>query len=146
MSTQNFSTLQKFQSFSHKRKSHFFHCCRKEFIRFLCECIIYLLKGNLQSIKSYHVAKFQSGVQLLSLERSNWNQRRDLLTSRKILQLLKVFTPPIIITFPLLSWFGAVCPCSCFCVQQKFDYPVKYKARTSKVSNSAKSHVPNGFS
>ena len=37
----------------------FFHqSCPKEFIRFLCDCIINLLKGNLQSIERHHVARF----------------------------------------------------------------------------------------
>ena len=51
MNTQNLSTLQIFQSFSHKCKNLFFQSCSKEFIRFLCECIINLLKGTLQSLK-----------------------------------------------------------------------------------------------
>ena len=48
MNTQNFSTRQVFQSLSRKCKSHFLQPCPKEFIRFLCECIVNLLKGNLQ--------------------------------------------------------------------------------------------------
>ena len=72
MNTENFSTLQVFQSLSQKCKSLFIQSCPKEFIRFLCECIINLLKGNLQSIKRHHVAKFQSDVRLLSLKRTTW--------------------------------------------------------------------------
>ena len=45
-----------------KCKSHFFQSCPKEFIRFLCECIVNLLKGNLQTIKRHHVVKFQEEV------------------------------------------------------------------------------------
>ena len=44
MNTQNLSTLQVFQSFAHKCKSLFLQSCPIEFIRFLCECIINLLK------------------------------------------------------------------------------------------------------
>ena len=47
----NLSTLQVFQSLSRKCKSHFLQSCPKEFILFLCECIVNLLKGNLQPIK-----------------------------------------------------------------------------------------------
>ena len=68
----------------------------KKFIRFLRECIINLLKGNLQSIKRQHVTKFQSAVRLLSLKRTTWKQIRDLLASEKGLQLIKVITPPAI--------------------------------------------------
>ena len=46
--------------------------CPKEFIRFLCDCIKNLLKGNMQSIKRHHVVKFQSEVRLLSLKRTTW--------------------------------------------------------------------------
>ena len=143
MKTQNLSTLQVFQSFSHECKSLFLQSCPKEFFRFLCECIINLLKGNLQSIKRHQVVKFQNEVWLLSLKRTTWKRRRDILASENGLQLIKVSTPPV---DKHLSWYGAVCPRSFFCVQQKFDYPVSYKAGTSKVSTFTRSHVPNWFS
>ena len=81
MNTKNLSTLQGFQSFSHKCKDLFLQSCLKELIRFLCECMINLLKGNLQSTKRHHVAKFQSEVRLLSLKRTNWKRRREILAS-----------------------------------------------------------------
>ena len=94
MKTQNLSTLQVFPSFSHKCKSLFLQSCPKEFIRFLCECIKILLKGNLQSIKRHYVVNFQSEVRILSLKRTTWKQRRDILVSERGLQLIKVITPP----------------------------------------------------
>ena len=142
MNTQNLSTLQECQSFSHKCKSLFLQSCPKEFIRFLCDCVINLLKGNLQSIKRQHVVKFQNQVRLLSLKRTIWKQRRDILVSERGSQLIKVITSPVI---NHLSCYRPVCPRSCFCVQQKFDYSVSYKAGTSKVSTFTKSHVPNWF-
>ena len=36
-------------------QSHFLQSCPKEVIRFLCECIVNLLKENLQAIKTHHV-------------------------------------------------------------------------------------------
>ena len=51
-------------------KNLFLESCPKQFVLFLCECIINLLKGNLQSIKSHHLAIFQSTVWLLSLKRT----------------------------------------------------------------------------
>ena len=96
MNTENLSTLQVFQSLSRKCKSHFLQSCPKEFIRFLCECIVNLLKGNLQTIKRHHVVKFQNEVWLLSLKRTTWRQRRDVLSSEKGLQLIAVITPPVI--------------------------------------------------
>ena len=142
MNTQNLSTLQVFQSFSHKCKSLFLQSCPEEFIQFLCECIINLLKGTLPSKKRHHVVKFQSQIRLRPLKRTTWKQRRDILASERGLELIKVITPPVA---NHLSWYGPVCPRSCFCVQQKFDYPVSYKAGTSNVSTFTKSHVPNWF-
>ena len=101
MITQKFSTLQALKPFSHKSKNLFLQSCPKEFIRFLCECIINLLKGNLQSMKRQRVAKIQSEVWLLSLKFKTWKQRRDILASEKNLQLFKVITSPFINT---LSW------------------------------------------
>ena len=46
--------------------------------------------------KRHHVAKFQSEVRLLSPKRTTWKQRRDILTSERGLQLIKVITPPVI--------------------------------------------------
>ena len=96
MNTQNLSTLQVFQSLSRKFKSHLLQSCPKEFIRFLCECIVNLLKGKLQAIKRHHVVKFQDEVWLLSLKRTTWKQRRNVLSSEKGLQLIAVITPPVI--------------------------------------------------
>ena len=83
MNTENLSTLPFFQSFSHKCKKLFLQSCPKEFIPFLCECIINLFTGNLRSIKRHHEAKFQREVRLLSLKRTTWKQRRDILASER---------------------------------------------------------------
>ena len=79
-----------------KCKSHFLQSCPKEFIRFLCECIVNLLKGNLQNIKRHHVQKFQDEVWLLLLRRTTWKQRRNVLSSERGLQLIAVITLPVI--------------------------------------------------
>ena len=94
MNTQNLSNLQVFQSLSRKCKSHFLQSCPKEFIRFLRECILNLLKGNFQAIKRHHVVK--DDVSILSLKRTTWKQRRNIVSSEKGLQLKAVITPPII--------------------------------------------------
>ena len=95
MNTQNPSTLQVFQSLSRKCKSHFPQSCPKEFIRFLCECIVNLLKGNLLVIKRHPVVKFQDEVWLLLLKRTTWKQKRNVLSSEKGLQLIAVITPAV---------------------------------------------------
>ena len=91
----------------------FLQSCPKEFIRFLCECILNLLKGKLQAIKTHHVVKFQSEVRILSLKRTTWKQRRNVLSSEKGLKLIAVITPPVI---NHLSSYGAVCSRPSFCV------------------------------
>ena len=97
MNTQNRSTLQVFQLLSRKCKSHFLQSCPKEFIRFLCECIVNLLKGNVQAIKRHQVVKFQDEVCLLLQKGTPWKKRRNVLSSEKGLQLIAVITPPVII-------------------------------------------------
>lgn len=79
-----------------KCKSQFLQSCPKEFIRFLSECIVNLLKGNLQSIKRHHVVKFKREIKSLSLKRTTWKARRSLLASQKGLHLIDVITPFII--------------------------------------------------
>ena len=78
-------------------------------------------RKHLQSKKRHHVAKIHSEVRLLSPKRTTWKQTRDIPASERGLHLIKVFTSPVL---DHLSWFGAVCPRSCFYLQQKLDYPV----------------------
>ena len=108
MDTQNFCTLQVFQSLARKCKGHFLQPCPKEFIRFICDCIVNQLKGNLQAIKRHQVVKFQDEVWLLSLKRTSWKQRRNVLLSEKKIATIGIITPPII---NHLCWYGAVCTC-----------------------------------
>ena len=96
MNTQIISTLQVFLSFSHNCKSHFLQCCPKKLIRFLCESIRNLLKGNLRRKKRHHVTKFQSNVRLLPLRKIPWKQRRDVLAFGKGLWLQDVNTLPVL--------------------------------------------------
>ena len=94
-------------------QSHFLQPCSKEFIHFLCESIVNLLKGNLQSIKRHRVVKFQDDVWLLLLKRTTWKQRRNVLWSQKGVHIISVLKPPVI---NHLSWYGAVCSGPSFCV------------------------------
>ena len=82
-------------AFCRKCKCHFLQSCPKDFIRFFCECVLNLLKGNLQAIKRHHVVKFQDEVWLLSLKRATWKQRRNVLSSEKGLQLIAIISPPV---------------------------------------------------
>ena len=53
-------------------------------------------QGKLASQKRHHVVKFRDKVWLLSLKRTTWKQRRNLLSSEKSLQLIAVITPPVL--------------------------------------------------
>ena len=46
--------------------------------------------------RPHHVAKIQREVRLLSLKRTTWKQRRDILASERGLQLIKFITPRVI--------------------------------------------------
>ena len=105
MRTQNLPTLQVFQLLSRKCRNHFLQSCPKDFIRFLCDCIVNLLKGKMQAITKHHVVKFQDEVRLLMLERTFWKQRRNALSLKRGLQRIAVIAPPVINHF---SCYGTV--------------------------------------
>ena len=113
--THKISVLYVFQLFIRKCKSHFLQTFPKDFIRFLCQCIVILLKGNLQSTRRHHVAKFHSEIRLVSLSWTTWKQRNEVLASEKGLQLIKGITPLVI---NRLSWCGAVPSRRCFYSQR----------------------------
>ena len=53
-------------------------------------------QGKLASHNRHHVVKFQDEFWLLSLKRTTWKQRRNVLSSENGLQLIAVITPPVI--------------------------------------------------
>ena len=61
MNTQNLSTLQVFQSSSHKFKSLFPQSCPKEFIRFLFECLETFSKETCKALKNITWQMFKAG-------------------------------------------------------------------------------------
>ena len=66
---------------------------------------------------------FKTKFGFFSLKLGTWKQRKDLLDSKKSLQVMKVITRPGLIP---LFWHGAVCSCLCFWIQQKFENTVCY--------------------
>ena len=97
MNTLNLSTLQAFPHFSLACKVQFLKICPKEFIRFLRECIVNLLQGNLSEVRRSHGLKYRDKILELSLKRTTWKQRRSLFSSQKGLLLKKQFPPSSII-------------------------------------------------
>ena len=94
MNTLNLSTLQAFQQFSLACKIQILKTCPKEFIRFLSECIVNLLQGNLSEVKGRQVLKHRDEIHELSLKRTTWKQRRSLLSSQKGVLLIKTISSP----------------------------------------------------
>ena len=68
----------------------------EKFLCSLCDCIVNILKGNLQAIKRHHEVKFHDKVWLLLVRTTTWKQRRNVSSSEKGLQLIAVITLPVI--------------------------------------------------
>ena len=96
MSTQHLSTLTTFQSYSRNFKRTYLKNCPKEFFQFLYECIVNMLRGELQDIQERDVIKYQDEIHQLILKRTRINKRRAILISRKGIELLTILTPSII--------------------------------------------------
>ena len=67
LNTQFISILQVLKIFSHQFKILFLLNCPKEFLKFLCDCIVNLLKGNLQVAKDITWQNIKTNFRLLSL-------------------------------------------------------------------------------
>ena len=96
MSTQHLSTLTTFQSYSRNFKRTYLKNCLKEFIQFLNECIVNMLRGELQDNQKRDVKKYQDEIHQLILKRTGINKRRAVLSSRKGIELISILTPSII--------------------------------------------------
>ena len=101
MNTQNLSTLQVFQSLCRKCKSHFIRSCPKEFIRFLCECIVNLLKKKFARHKKKSRGKVLRRSFVTIVKKTTWKQRRNILSSENDCNYLTVITPPVSLIFCL---------------------------------------------
>ena len=83
----------KFQTFSQKLQKQFIHHCPKSFIQFLSECLVNLLRGELQDLRKVDVVKYRREISELTRRRTSLNKRRTILSSPKGLQLISVITP-----------------------------------------------------
>ena len=108
MNTLNLSTLQAFQHFSLACKIQLLKTYSKEFIRFLSECIVNLLQGNLSEVKRRHVLKYRDEIHEMSLKRTTWKQRRSLLSSQKGFLLIKTIPPSSLIIYLEMEQFVLV--------------------------------------
>ena len=102
----------------------------KRIIRFLSECIVNVLQGNLSEVKRSHVLKYRDGIHRLFLKRTTWKQRRSLLSLEKGLLLIKTFFPFVI---NHLSCDGAVFSRTSFFLQQRQQPSHRHKTRITQV-------------
>ena len=139
MNTLNIPTFRAFQHFCLACKIQFLKTCPKEFIRFLCECIVNLLLGNFSEVKRSHVLKYRDGIHELTWKRTTWKQRMSLHSSHKWLMLKKTISP--FVNNPL-SWDGTVCSSTSFSLQQQQQPNHCHKTKTTQIQFWANSHVP----
>ena len=133
MNAQNRPTLQVFQSFSRKCRTLYFQFYPKEFIRFLFESIVNLLKAICLIHKKTSRGRISKPSSLVLSKENNLEAKKRHFGVQKSLQLSKVTFLPVI---SHLSWYGAVCsrPC-CYIQQQECDYSVSCNASCFKVSS-----------
>ena len=82
--TYKFSLLSKCSNYFHTNEKVFsFSFSPKGFIRFICDCIVNLLEGNMQSLKRHHMTKFQNEVYFFSPNTIIWKQKLLVLASEK---------------------------------------------------------------
>ena len=83
MNTHNLSTLQALQLLSRKCKSNFLQYSPKEFIRFLCECIVNLLKRKMQVQKETSRGKVSRRSLATIAKKNNLEARKKRSVVRK---------------------------------------------------------------
>ena len=96
MSTQYVSILPIFQKFSLSLRKQFILNCPKDFIQFLSECLVNLLRGELRDLRKKDVVKYRKEISELTQKRSLLHKRRIILSSTKGLQLVSIITPFVI--------------------------------------------------
>ena len=76
-------------------QNNFLKNCPKDFIQFLNECIVNLLRAELIEIQEQEILKFREEIHLLILKRTSLSKRREILSSKKR-DLISILTPSII--------------------------------------------------
>ena len=99
-STQHLSTLIAFQEYSQSFQVTFLKCFPKDFIQFLSECIVNLLRGELREFQKQEVLKLSEEIHLLILIKTSLSKRRHVLSFKKRISLLSILTPSILNCLP----------------------------------------------
>ena len=96
MSTQYVSILPIFQKISLRLRKQFILNCPKDFIQFLSECLVNLLREELRGLRKEDVVKYRKKFLELTQKRTPLHKRRNILRSTKGLQLKSIITPFVI--------------------------------------------------
>ena len=138
-----FSTLQAFHHFSLGCKVQFSKTCPKESFRFLSECIVNLLQGNLSEVKrSDMLNKVQRRNSRTVLKTNNLEAtKKSIFVTKRIVAYENNF--PLV--FDHLSWDGTICSGTSFCLQQQQQPNYCHKTRISQIQTWANSHVPQRY-
>ena len=83
MSTQYVSILPIFQKFSLRLRKQFILNRSKDFIQFLSECLVNLLRGELRDLQKEDLVKYREEVSELTQKRTPLHTRRIILSSSK---------------------------------------------------------------
>ena len=99
---QNYYTLKLYLSFKPTKTTFrkcFLNYCSKEFIRFICECLLNLLHGKVPGIGIKDVKSFEAQLKRLISKRTPLSERRAVLSSKKGLKLMNTVGKHILLKF-----------------------------------------------
>ena len=89
--------LNMFQSSTPKSRKLFLLHCPKDFIGFISECIVNMLRGQLDDLKKTDVQKYQKEIKKLARKLTRLHERRKTLSSTKGLNLIATITKSVIV-------------------------------------------------
>ena len=91
---QNYYTLKLFRILTKKFQLAFLLHCSKEFIRFLCECIVNLIEGNLTGVRKNQFSCFQKQLRKLTSKSTTLSSRRVISGSKAGITILSYIYRP----------------------------------------------------
>lgn len=91
----NVCTLKVFLTFSRDYQASFIRNAPKQFIIFLCECIVNILAGKLKITKN-KVIRFKRQMKTLAQKKPSISERRIILSSDNGIRLINMFASVVI--------------------------------------------------
>ena len=114
----------------------------KKIMRFLSQCTLNLLQGNLSKLKKKSLPKVQRRNSRTEFKKNHLEATKKSTFVAKRFLLIKTLSPLVIIH---LSWDGTVCSSTCFCLPQQQRPNHCHKKRTTHIQTWANSHVPRRY-